>query len=81
MADVGGIQGDRLKSFIERIERLTEEKEAFASDIKDVKAEAKGSGFNVPIINAIIKLRKLDSADIAEQEPLMDLYRRALGMD
>ena len=81
MADVGGIQGDRLKSFIERIERLTEEKEAFASDIKDVKAEAKGSGFNVPIINAIIKLRKLDSADIAEQETLMDLYRRALGMD
>lgn len=81
MADVGGIQGDRLKSFIERIERLEEEKQALATDIKDVKSEAKGSGFDVKIINAIIKLRKLDSADVEEQETLIDLYKRALGME
>lgn len=81
MAEVGGIQSDRLKSFIERIERLEEEKGTLAADIKDVKAEAKGSGFDVKIINAIVKLRKLDSADLAEQETLIDLYKSALGME
>lgn len=84
MADgsVGGIQGDRLKSFIERIERLEEEKAALASDIKDVFAEAKGSGgFDTKIMRQILKLRKLDSADIEEQETLLDLYKRALGME
>ena len=81
MADVGGIQGDRLKSFIERIERLEEEKAALASDIKDVFSEAKGTGFDTKIMRAIIRLRKLDSADIEEQETLTDLYKRALGME
>jgi len=81
MTDVGGIEGDRLKSFIERIERLNEEKATLAADIKDVFAEAKGSGFDTAIMRAIIKLRKMDSADAAEQEVLLDLYRRALGMD
>lgn len=80
MADVGGIQGDRLKSFIERIERLEEEKAALASDIKDVFAEAKGSGFDTKIMRQILKLRKMDSADVDEQETLLDLYKRALGM-
>jgi uncharacterized protein (UPF0335 family) len=81
MADVGGIQGDRLKSFIERIERLEEEKAALASDIKDVFSEAKGTGFDTKIMRQILKLRKLDSADIEEQETLLDLYKRALGME
>lgn len=81
MADVGGIQGDRLKSFIERIERLEEEKAALASDIKDVFSEAKGTGFDTKIMRAILKLRKLDGADIEEQETLLDLYKRALGME
>ncbi|MSP48098.1 MAG: DUF2312 domain-containing protein [Alphaproteobacteria bacterium] len=81
MADVGGIQGDRLKSFIERIERLEEEKAALAADIKDVFAEAKGSGFDTKIMRQILKLRKLDSADLEEQETLLDLYKRALGME
>lgn len=80
MADVGGIAGDRLKSFIERIERLEEEKRALASDIKDVFSEAKGTGFDTKIMRAIIRLRKLDSADIEEQETLTDLYKRALNM-
>jgi uncharacterized protein (UPF0335 family) len=81
MADVGGIQGDRLKSFIERIERLEEEKAALAADIKDVFAEAKGNGFDIKIMRQILKLRKMDKADMDEQETLLDLYKRALGMD
>ena len=81
MADVGGIQGDRLKSFIERIERLEEEKAALAADIKDVFSEAKGGGFDTKIMRQILKLRKMDSADAAEQETLLDLYKRALGMN
>lgn len=81
MADVGGISGDRLKSYIERIERLDEEKAALAADIKDVFAEAKGNGFDIKIMRQILKLRKMDKADADEQETLLDLYKRALGMD
>jgi len=81
MADVGGVNGERLKSFIERIERLEEEKAALASDIKDVFAEAKGTGFDVKILRQLLKLRKMDKADMDEQETLLDLYKRALGMD
>jgi uncharacterized protein (UPF0335 family) len=81
MADVGGIQGDRLKSFIERIERLHEERDALSADIRDVFGEAKGTGFDTKIMKEIIKLRRLDRADMQEQETLLDLYKRALGMD
>ena len=81
MADVGGIQGDRLKSFVERIERLEEEKAALAADIKDVFAEAKDTGFDTKIMRQIIRLRKMDRADMQEQETLLDLYKRALGME
>ena len=70
----------RLKSFIERIERLEEEKAATAADIKEVYAEAKGTGFDVKIMRQVIRLRKMESADRAEQEELLDLYKRALGM-
>lgn len=80
MADVGGIAGDRLKSFIERIERLEEEKRALADDIKEVFAEAKGTGFDVKIMRQVIRLRRMDKDDVSEQETLLDLYRRALGM-
>lgn len=80
MADVGGIAGDRLKSFIERIERLEEEKKALADDIKEVFAEAKGTGFDVKIMRQVIRLRRMDKDDVSEQETLLDLYRRALGM-
>ena len=80
MSDVGGIAADRLKSFIERIERLEEEKAGIAGDIKDVYAEAKGTGFDIKIIRQIIRLRKMEQDDRREQEELLDLYKQALGM-
>ena len=81
MSDVGGIAAERLRSFVERIERLEEEKAALAADIKDVFAEAKGTGFDTKIMRQIIRLRKMDRADMQEQETLLDLYKRALGME
>jgi len=80
MADVGGIAGERLKSFIERIERLEEEKRALAEDIKEVFSEAKGVGFDVKIMRQLIRLRRMDQEDLDEQEALLDTYKRALGM-
>ena len=81
MTEVGGIAGDRLRSFIERIERLEEEKAAIAADIKEVYSEAKGTGFDTKIIRQIIRLRKMDKADRQEQEELLDVYKRALEME
>jgi uncharacterized protein (UPF0335 family) len=80
MADVGGVAGDQLKSFIERIERLEEEKNAISEDIKEVFAEAKGIGFDVKIMRQILKIRKMDQDARDEQEALLDVYMRALGM-
>jgi len=80
MADVGGIAADRLRTLIERIERLEEEKAALAGDIREVYAEAKGSGFDNKIMRQIVRLRKMDKADLQEQETLLDLYKRALGL-
>ena len=80
MPDIGGIAGDRLKSFIERIERLEEEKKALANDIKEVYAEAKGNGFDTKIMRQVIRLRRIDKDDLDEQEALIDVYKRALGM-
>ena len=80
MPDVGGIAGERLKSFIERVERLEEEKRALAEDIKEVFSEAKGVGFDVRTMRQILKLRRMDQDDLDEQEALLDTYKRALGM-
>ena len=80
MSEVGGIDNKRLKSLIERVERLEEEKKAIASDIRDIFAEAKAIGFDVKIMRAIIKLRNMDAADRDEQELLLDTYKRALDM-
>jgi uncharacterized protein (UPF0335 family) len=80
MSDVGGIAAERLRSFIERIERLEEEKAALASDIREIYAEAKGTGFDTKIMRQVLKLRKMDRADVEEQETLLELYCRALGM-
>ncbi|MBV8737542.1 MAG: DUF2312 domain-containing protein [Alphaproteobacteria bacterium] len=80
MPDVGGIAGDRLKSFIERIERLEEEKRVLAEDIKEVYAEAKGTGFDTKIIRQIIRIRKRDQDELDEEESLLKVYMRALGM-
>ena len=80
MADVGGIAGERLKSLIERIERLEEEKHVLAEDIKEVYAEAKGTGFDPKIMRHIIRIRKRDKDELDEEETLLDIYKRALGM-
>lgn len=72
--------GARLRSFIERVERLEEEKKALADDIKEVYAEAKGNGFDVKIMRKIVSLRKKDPDDRAEEEALLDTYLSALGM-
>ena len=78
--EVGGIAADRLRSLIERIERLEEEKAAIASDVRDVFAEAKSAGFDVKIMRTILKLRKMNAADRDEQEYLLDVYCRALDL-
>jgi uncharacterized protein (UPF0335 family) len=80
MATAGGVAGDHLKSFIERIERLEEEKKALGDDIRDVYAEAKGTGFDVKVIRQIIKIRKMDKDELDEQEALLETYLLALGM-
>jgi len=80
MPDVEGIAGPQLKSFIERIERLEDEKRALGEDIKEVYTEAKGSGFEPKIMRQIIKIRRMDKAEHDEQETLLDLYKRALSM-
>ena len=79
-AEAGGIAADRLRSLIERIERLEEERKALGSDIKDIYAEAKSAGFDVKVIRQIIRIRKQEPAEVEEQESLLDVYRRALGM-
>ncbi|MBC7801025.1 MAG: DUF2312 domain-containing protein [Gemmatimonadaceae bacterium] len=79
-AQVGGIAADRLRSLIERIERLEEERKALGSDIKDIYAEAKSAGFDVKVLRQIISIRKQEPADVEEHETLLDVYRRALGM-
>ncbi len=80
MAEVGGIAGERLKSLIERIERLEGEKAALLADIREVYAEAKGNGFEPKIMRRLVTLRKMDSSDRDEQDALLELYRRAVGV-
>ena len=79
MAD-HGIARDQLRAFIERIERLEEEKKAIADDIKEVYAEAKGSGFDIKVMRQIVRIRKQDHNERAEQEAILDPYLHALGM-
>jgi len=71
---------DQLKAIIERIERLEEEKKATSDDIRDVYAEAKGNGFDVKALRAIIRMRKMDSDERKEQEAVLETYMHALGM-
>jgi uncharacterized protein (UPF0335 family) len=80
MPDVGGVAGAQLKSLIERIERLEDERRVLGEDIKEVYAEAKGTGFEPKIMRQIIKIRKMDKDEHDEQESMLDLYKRALGM-
>ncbi|HEX9701474.1 MAG TPA: DUF2312 domain-containing protein [Rhodospirillales bacterium] len=80
MANKGGVAADRLKSFVERIERLEEEKQALTADIREVYSEAKGAGFDVKILRQIIRLRKMDADDRSAMEAVLDVYKRALDM-
>lgn len=84
MTDIGHnsqtIAAAQLRSIIERIERLADEKQSIADDIKDVYAEAKGTGFDVAAVREIVKLRKQDAAARQEKEAIVDLYKNALGM-
>ncbi len=73
------IAADRLRSFIERVERLEEEKATIMNDVKEVYAEAKGEGYDVKTLRQVVKIRKMDRADRQEQEALLDLYLSAIG--
>ncbi len=80
MADTGGVAADQLRAFIERIERLHEERKAIADDIKDVFAEAKGNGFDTKVMKIVIRMRQQEPHEREEQEAIVDLYLHALGM-
>ena len=79
-ADVGGIAAERLRSVVERIERLEEDKAALAADIREVYAEAKGVGFDTVVLRQVIRLRKMDNAERRQREELLDLYKRVLDL-
>ncbi|WP_420394386.1 DUF2312 domain-containing protein [Acuticoccus sp.] len=76
----GGVAGDQLRAIVERIERLEEEKQGIADDIRDVYAEAKGNGFDTKVLRQIVRLRKQEPSERQEQEAVLDLYLQALGM-
>jgi len=80
MAFTGGIAGDQLRSIIERVERLEEEKSALAADIREIFAEAKGNGYDVKALRQVLKIRKMEVSERQEQELILDTYLRALGM-
>jgi uncharacterized protein (UPF0335 family) len=80
MAEIGGETADRLRSFVDRIERLEDEKAALTADIREVYSEAKGVGFDVRALRQVLKLRKMDQAERREQEELLELYKRVLGL-
>lgn len=74
------VAADQIRAFVERIERMEEEKRAIADDIKEIYAEAKGTGFDTKVLRKIVAIRKMDHADRMEQEALLDMYLSALGM-
>ncbi|SON54299.1 hypothetical protein HDIA_0758 [Hartmannibacter diazotrophicus] len=79
-SQAGGVAAGQLKAFVERIERLEEEKKVIADDIKEVYAEAKGNGFDTKILKKAVALRKKDPAEREEEETILQLYLQALGM-
>ncbi|MCZ8310912.1 MAG: DUF2312 domain-containing protein [Magnetospirillum sp.] len=78
--EVGGIAAQKLRAFIDKIERLEAEKADLATDIRETYAEAKGNGFDTKIMKKIIALKKLEEPDRKEQDELLDLYRQAVGI-
>ncbi len=79
--EVGGVTGARIKSFIERVERLEDEKTALAEDIKEIYGEAKATGFDVKTMRSIVRLRKVDLEKRREADELLELYKAAIGME
>ena len=79
--DIGGVSGKRLRGYLDRIERLEEEKKGIADDIKDIYAEAKGVGFDAKILRKVYMLRKMNTDKRREEEELLDLYKAAVGID
>ncbi|MEO0635043.1 MAG: DUF2312 domain-containing protein [Pseudomonadota bacterium] len=80
MVDATGFAREQLRSFIERIERLEEQKKEISDDIRDVFAEAKGNGFDVKVMRQIVRMRKVDASQREEEDAVRDLYMTALGM-
>ncbi len=80
MARTGDVAGERLRTFVERVERLEEERAAITADIREVYAEAKGAGFDTKVVRQIVRLRRMDAAQRREEEALLVTYQRALGM-
>jgi uncharacterized protein (UPF0335 family) len=78
MSNPGGVAGDRLRSFVERIERLEEETKGLTDDKKDIYAEAKGEGFDVKILREVVRLRKQDKNERDERDSLLDIYLHAI---
>ena len=83
MADIGdnSVAGDQLRLFIERVERLTEEKKGISDDIRDVFFEMKAMGYDTKIARQIVRLRKMETHDRQEQQAILEAYCRALGLD
>lgn len=79
--NTGGIAADRLRSIVDRVERLEEERKSLGSDIRDIFLEAKNAGFDIKVLRQLIRIRKQEPAEVEEQETLMALYKRALGME
>ena len=79
--EVQGVSGERLRSFIQRIEKLEEDKAAVGEDLKEVYAEAKGTGFDTKILRQIVRLRKVEIEKRRENDELLDLYKAAIGME
>jgi uncharacterized protein (UPF0335 family) len=79
--DSDSVAQDQIRAFIERIERMEEEKRAIADDLKEIYAEAKGNGFDTKVLRQVVRIRKQDRAERMEQEALLDLYMAALGMN
>ncbi len=80
MAKFGGVSGDQLRTIIERIERLEEEKANIGADIREIFAEAKGNGFDPKTLRQVLKIRKMENSEREEAEHMLDTYLRALGM-
>ena len=80
-SDVGGVSGQRLKAYLDRIERLEEERKGMSDDIKDIYSEAKATGFDVKTMRKLVRLRKMDAEKRREEEELLALYQAAIGLD